>query len=159
MMIRVLIVILIFPLQIATAQMKDDVVYQLVEKLVIDPKLNSILYAYDHKGDHPLFIAYNDVLKNSMDTSKYLGYRDWKYQIDMSFSDNRVFVRNDAFLFSRLIKYYIQFDRIDIENNKAILKVSARTMDAKVDGLFYFVGSIDLIRDVTGWKIVKTDLR
>lgn len=140
-------------------QIQRDNLQELIDKMIMDKELNTIFYSYNHFGDSVLFMAYNEVIKNAMDTSKYVHLDSWKYHIMMNFSGNRVYLAGYGYLLGKLINYYVQLDEIIIEEREAKIKFRTNTTGQKVNNLFYFVGEINFEkRQDDNWCITRKQL-
>lgn len=144
---------------VALGQQRFDDLHELIGKMITDEEANAILYKYDHYGDGVLFMAYNDAVKNAMDTSRYAHLEDWKYYIMMDFSGNRVYLAGYGFLLAELIRFYLQFDEINISEAKARIKFRTSTMGDRVEGLDYFEGEIFFRKKGNDWYIERKRIR
>lgn len=151
----ILLIFVFLPIHKHQAQDKSDNLRALIHEIVTDKELNEILFSYEHNGDHPLFIAYNDAIRRSIDSAEYTDQESWRYEINMNFGNNAVYIRSYAFLLGHLVKYYLQFDAIQIDNGSATIQLRSKTTDVKVEQLSYFVGQIRFQRKNHKWQIVR----
>jgi len=137
----------------------QDDFHRLTGLIMADEELEKKLFAYNYHGDHPLFIAYNDVIKKTIDTAFYARMVDWQYGMDLVYAGKKVYVREYAFLHSRLVKYYLQFDEIDIKGDRAIVRLRTNTMDIKLPELYYFEGEIIFKKNGSEWYLFRKKMK
>ncbi|MBX2966550.1 MAG: hypothetical protein KF845_10420 [Cyclobacteriaceae bacterium] len=140
-------------------QTEPDDLKKFIERIVTDDELKTMLFSYDYHGDHPLFIAYNKVVKEVMDTAAYNHGWNWEYEIDLKFGDKYVYLREHDFLFIEAVSYYLQFDSIFFKNDRAFLHLRTNTMNTKLQELFYFEGLIEFRKEGNTWFISNKKLR
>jgi len=137
----------------------QDDFHRLTGLIMADEELEKKLFAYNYHGDHPLFIAYNDVIKKTIDTAFYARMVDWQYGIDLAYANKKVHVRKYGFFHIELVKYYLQFDEIDIKGDRAVVRLRTNTMDIKLPELYYFEGEITFKKNGNVWYLFRKKIK
>ena len=144
--------------EVSSVSAQDDF-HPLIGLIVADEELEKKLFAYNYHGDHPLFIAYNDAIKQTIDTTFYAQMVDWQYGIDLAYASKKVYVREYGFFHIELVKYYVQFDDIDIKDDRAIVRLRTNTMDIKLPELIYFEGEIIFKKNGGEWYLFRKKIK
>jgi hypothetical protein len=142
-----------------TSVSSQDDFHRLIALIVTDEQLEKKLFAYNYHGDHPLFIAYTDVIKKTIDTTFYGRMVDWQYEIDLAYGSKKVYVREYGFFHIELVKYYLQFDEINIKGNRAVVTLRTNTMDIKFPELYYFEGEIIFKKNGNEWYLFRKKIK
>ena len=137
----------------------QDDFHRWIGLIVADEELEKKLFAYNYHGDHPLFIAYNDVIKKTIDTTFYVRMDDWQYRIDLAYASKKVYVREYGFFHIELVKYYLQFDEIHIKGDRAVVRLRTNTMDIKFPELYYFEGEIIFKKNGNEWYLFRKKIK
>jgi hypothetical protein len=125
---------------------------------IIQPEADSLFFSYNYYEDYPLFISYNSVVKSTIDSTIYMTNNNWGYDLNFEFSGKFIYVRNNAFLHSHLINYYLNFDLINIEKNRVKVKFHTLSANQKLKNLVYLEGCLDFRLKNGNWLLLNKSL-